>query len=337
MLTKQHAYMRQLAKQDHHINNTPRCLAIDFLNACNYRCEFCYEREDETYSGKRLDLDIVKRMCDEAHNLGIWEIVLQGGELIIFKDYLFEALRAIGTERFRIILVTNGSVLTEDYARELYDAGVDCLGVSISSLDANEHDSSRKFKGAHSAALRALEYGKNAGMTVWTQTIYGHHNAFSKELEELLEYNKIHGYGCYFLLAMPYGDYVDSRLDGNDLRRLQELREKYNVWLDQWDLFDSQKKRVSGCLAVNRAFVTPLGDILPCPFINMKLGNLREQTLKEILDYGFSIKYFGEYSPVCLAAQNKLFRDKYLSQHTDMFRAPYARDVIAGDDYIKIM
>lgn len=335
VLRKQHIFMRQLSKQDHHVNNLPRCLAIDFLNACNYKCEFCYEREDETYSNIKLDLDLVKRMCDEAHELGIWEIVLQGGELLIFKDYLFDALKAIGTERFRVVLITNGSILTKEYAEELLAAGVDCVGISISSLNPEEHDKSRRVIGAYDSAIRALDSAKNAGLTVWTQTIFGHHNAFSDELVELLEFNKKNGYGCYFLLAMPYGDYEGSFIDGNDLKRLQFLREKYSVWLDQWDLFDPEKKRISGCIAVNRAFITPLGDVLPCPFINTKLGNLREQSLKDILDYGFSIKYFGEYSPVCLAAQNKKFREKFLSEKTDMFRAPLAKDLFKSDDYIE--
>lgn len=331
---KTHAYMRNVRKNNNQVGTIPRCIAIDYNNICNYKCEFCYERKDDKYNSLYLDFELIRRIADEAHALGVWEMLLQGGELLIHRERLFKIIEAIGAERFRMTLVTNGSLMTQEYANELADKGIDCVGVSISSLNAEEHDYSRGgVFGAHQKALDALEYSKNAGMTVWTQTIFGHHNSRSQELIDFLEYNKDHGYGTYFLLAMPYGSYADSRLDGNDIKILGELRKKYNVWLDQWDLYDVEKERKTGCIAVNRIFITPNADVLPCPFINVSLGNLKEKSLKEIFDYGFSIKYFGEYSPICLAAQNIKFREKYLQGSTSMFEAPLASEVFDAEDF----
>lgn len=335
---KTHEYMRNVRKNNNQVGTIPRCIAIDYNNICNYKCEFCYEREEEKYNHLYLDFDLLRRVADEAHELGVWEVLLQGGELLIQRDRLFKIIEAIGAERFRVTLVTNGSVMTQEYANELADKGIDCVGISISSLNAQEHDQSRGgYKGAHQKALAALEYSKNAGMTVWTQTIFGHHNSHSQELIDFLEYNKGHGYGTYFLLAMPYGSFTDSKLDGEDLKILGELRKKYNVWLDQWDLYDVEKERKTGCIAVNRIFITPNADVLPCPFINISIGNLKEKSLKEIFDYGFSIKYFSEYSPVCLAAQNMKFREKYLQGNTSMFEAPLAKEVFHAEDFISCL
>lgn len=60
----------------------------------------------------------------------------------------------------------------------------------------------------------------------------------------------------------------------------------------------------------------------------------RDKHLKEIFDYGFSIKYFSEYSPICLAAQNMKFREKYLQGNTSMFEAPLAKEVFNEEDFI---
>ncbi|MCI9478340.1 MAG: hypothetical protein HFI21_04975 [Lachnospiraceae bacterium] len=73
--------------------------------------------------------------------------------------------------------------------------------------------------------------------------------------------------------------------------------------------------------------------MLPCPFINIKIGNVKAQSLKEIVDYGFRIKYFGEYSPVCLAAQNRRFREKYLQGSTSMFTPEEADKVFSSEDF----
>ena len=37
--------------------------------------------------------------------------------------------------------------------------------------------------------------------------------------------------------------------------------------------------------------------------VHIKIGNIFEQSLKEIIDHGFSIKYFRNHSNLCLAAK----------------------------------
>lgn len=335
VIKKMHQFQRQLRKNDNKIGKIPRSLALDYNNICNFKCEFCYEKEDQKYNSVSLDFETIARVADQAYDLGIWEIILQGGELLINKERLFKIIEAIGPERFRLILVTNGYLLTQELAEELAGKGLDCIGVSISGMDEEEFDRSRGVKEAHKRALSALEYARNAGMTTWIQPIFGHHNSHSKDLFDLLDYAKAHGFSVYFILAMPYGVWKDNYLDAEDNKIFNQIRKNYKSWYDTWDFFDPKKERLSGCWAMNRIFITPKGDVLPCPFINITMGNIKEKSLCEILEYGFSIKYFGEYSPVCLAAQNKVFREKYLSGNTSLFEPEKAEDVFNKEDFIK--
>lgn len=334
MLRNNLDFMRKIKKNGNKIGKIPRTLVIDYNNICNFKCEFCYEREEMKYNKISLEIEEIEKLADQAYELGVWEIILQGGELLVNREKLFEILEALKPERFRVVLVTNGYLLTKEYAGELAKRGLDCVGVSISGMDAIEHDRSRGVKGAHEAALKAIDYAKEAGMTVWIQTIFGHHNSHSQDLYDILEFAEKKEISVYFILAMPYGVWKDNYLDQEDLRIFNDIRKKYKTWFDTWDFYDKDKQRLSGCWALNRIFVTPKGDVLPCPFINIKIGNIKEKTLKEILDYGFSIKYFGEYSPVCLAAQNKKFREKYLQGSTSMFEPVSAEEVFDKEDFI---
>lgn len=334
VIGKIHNFVRKVRLNGNKIGNIPRSIAIDYNNICNFKCEFCYEQEEKKYNKEHLSYEVIEKMANEADELGIWEIVLQGGELLINPQNLIQIIRVLKPERFRIILVTNGYYLTFELAEQLASEGLDCLGVSISGLNESEHDGSRGVQGAHKGALRALEYGKEAGLTVWAQPIFGHHNSHSKDLFQFLDYLKRKDYGVYFLLAMPYGVWKDVYLDSEDMQIFNKIRKDYECFFDTWDMYDKKKERVTGCWAVNRLFVTPLGDVLPCPFINIKIGNVRQQSLKEIVDYGFSIKYFGEYSPVCLAGQNRKFREKYLNGSTSMFTPEDASKVFAEEDFI---
>lgn len=335
VVKRMHNYMRLVRKNDNKVGTIPRSLTIDYNNRCNFKCEFCYEREELKYNDIALDFETIASMADQAYELGIWEIVLQGGELLINRERLFKILETLKPERFRVILVTNGFLLTSDYAEELAKRGVDCIGVSVSGMDAKEFDRSRGVKGAHERVFTAIEHAQKAGMTTWIQPIFGHHNSHSKDLFDLLDYAKAHNISVYFFLAMPYGVWKDNYLDAEDIRIFNQIRKDYKSWHDTWDFYDPKKERVSGCWAMNRIFVTPKGDVLPCPFINITVGNVKEKSLKEILEYGFSIKYFAEYSPICIAAQNKKFREKYLGGSTSLFEPIKAEDVFNDEDFLK--
>ena len=69
-------------------------------------------------------------------------------------------------------------------------------------------------------------------------------------------------------------------------------------------------KEFLGCTTVNRLYITPIGDVLVCPYVHIKIGNIFKQSLKEIVDYGFRIKYFRNHSDLCLAGEDKSFIKK---------------------------
>ena len=41
-----------------------------------------------------------------------------------------------------------------------------------------------------------------------------------------------------------------------------------------WDPFDKNFENVIGCNTVNRMYITPLGDVLSCPYVHIKIGNV---------------------------------------------------------------
>lgn len=57
---------------------------------------------------------------------------------------------------------------------------------------------------------------------------------------------------------------------------------------------------------------------------------------KYIIEYGFSIKFFGEYCPICISAQHKTFRKRFLPDDAITVLNPInAREIFSEDDYIK--
>lgn len=335
VIKKVHAFMRNVKKNGNNIGKTPRCITLNYNNLCNFKCDFCFSSEPNNEHLKAaLSFDTIKDIADQAHELGIWEIVLTGGELTVNKPKLLELIKAFGPERFQMILISNGYLLTQEYADDLAKAGLDCIGISLSGMDAKEHDESRHVPGAHAHALKALEYTQKAGMAAWPNVIFGHHNAFSEDLINVLEYAKKNKYSVHLMMAMPFGSFKDSVMDAKDMQRLNWLRKNYDCFFDTWDMYDRKKEAITGCWTVNRTYISPLGDVFACPYIPIKIGNIKEQSLKEILGYGFSIKYFGHYSPICICAHNRQFRQKFLADETKSVFDPIdAKEIFGKDDY----
>lgn len=296
------------------VGTKPRGILLNYSNACNFKCQQCFTESPSRPVTGTLNIEDIRRLADEADELGMYEILLEGGEPLVCKD-LYEIIRSFGSERFYIEMTTNGYLLTNEVAERLKEAGMSRVSVSLDSTKAEEHDKYRGIEGAYEHALKALENAKNAGMQASVNFLVGHYNIYSGEVEEICEFCKKNNYHFSLVLATPTGNWkgnFDVMLEPEDADYLETLRNKYNhFWRDIWPPLPNKKVKVSGCIAVNRPYINPYGDVLPCSYLHMKLGNIKEQSLKDIIEYGFSFPCFSEYHSCCYAGEDKEFMRKY--------------------------
>lgn len=340
VIKKLHDFHRKVKQNDGKIGVSPRIIDLSYDNACNFKCEHCFTRAPEGINTtEHITLDRIGTLADEADALGFYEFDLQGGELLINPELFFQIVEKIKPERFYVYLTTNGYLVDEPMAQRLANAGIDRVSVSIDSMDPKEHDSFRGIDGAHAHATQALEFVKQAGMDPFMNITIGHYNAFSPEIEDLMKYSLDHGYKTILNAAVPAGCWqgnTEAMLTETDTKHIEDLRKKYgNVVRDLWNPFDRKQEEILGCNAGNILYITPWGDVLSCPFIHIKLGNIKEQNLKEIVDYTFTIKHFAEYTDRCLAGENKEFVTKYMSGEMSTQYPVDAKKVFQEDDYIK--
>lgn len=317
VLKKLHDFHRLVKGNQGRIGSAPRIIDLSYDNACNFKCEHCFTKAPEGVNTLRhMPMNMISKLADEADALGFYEFDLQGGELLIQPELFFDLVKAVGAERFYIYLTTNGYFLDQRMAHRLSRAGIDRVSVSIDGLKPEEHDSFRGKKGAFERAINALKYVKEEGMEPFMNITVGHYNAFSEELEEQLAYSLENGFHSILNAAVPAGcwkDNYDIMLTEEDTEHLEKLRKKYpNMVRDLWDPFDREQEKILGCNAGNILYITPWGDVLPCPFLHIKLGNLYEDSLEDIFKYAFTISEFSDYSRKCLAGEDVNFVKKYM-------------------------
>ena len=60
------------------------------------------------------------------------------------------------------------------------------------------------------------------------------------------------------------------------------------------------------------------------------------ESLKEIVDYGFSIKHFRNHSDLCLAGEDKSFISKFMTkQGQSIFKPALPSEIFPKEDFIK--
>ena len=247
-------------------------------------------------------------------------------------DKLFQVLEAIKPERFYLYLTTNGYYLDEKMAKRLADAKVSRVSVSIDSMDEKIHDEIRGRKDSWRRAMEGLKFVQKHGMDPYLNITVGHYNANTDHLRQLLDYSKKQKYKTLLNVAVPAGMWQkmeDIVCDDKDREYLRKIRKEYkNLVRNIWNPFDKNHEKILGCTTVNRLYITPIGDVLVCPYVHIKIGNIFEQSLEEIVNFGFSIKYFKNHSDLCLAGEDKSFIKNFMTKSGQtIFKPALAKDI----------
>ena len=142
-------------KNDGKVGTKTRGIDLNLNNACNLRCKYCFTNSPKGDHVKEyLSPKVIGNLADQADELGYFEFDLQGGELLLRPDLLFETLEAIKPERFYLYLTTNGYYLDRKMAEKLAKFQVSRVSVSIDSMDEKVHDDIRGRKESWNEQLR---------------------------------------------------------------------------------------------------------------------------------------------------------------------------------------
>ena len=299
---------------------------------CNMHCPHC-SNLSFTPKDRVLTPEIIRKVSREADSLGLAQMSISGGEPLLFPDFE-EVVNAIDPQRFHISVSTNGSLLTEEKAFWMKRIGVDKVKISLDGIDENEtyfHDAGQTI-----SALQALKNADNAGLQATAQTVVTHQNCCTNNTERIANYCQKNNYQLDVLLGKAIGRWEGREeilIDGNDLNYLKKLHQEYPVV--HLDTHPTYGESNGTCGAVKKILViTRYGDVLPCVFIHISLGNIFDDNLAVIFKRGLTIKHFANSSPVCLSGFNRQFIKKYMSKFYGKPLPVDYREIFTAEDFI---
>jgi MoaA/NifB/PqqE/SkfB family radical SAM enzyme len=342
------AYSRFI--KEHLIDNSikPSHAQIGITNLCPQNCAYCYNKDRK---GIVLDTLTIKKAIKDLKSMGVLWIGLTGGEPLMNND-IVDIIASIGDD-CASKLFTTGIGLTGQLAKEMQQAGLQYVSVSLDHWKEEVHDETRQYKGAFREALNAIQVFKNLGNThVSVSAVLSKEMIIKNELEEYLEFLKsLDIHEVWLSETKPtvetYFNY-DMLISTEERFRIIELQDRYNkdgsMTINYLGHFESEMH--FGCTAGHKMiYIDSFGEVSPCVFIPMSFGNIRESSIVDIYDE--MSKYFPtegkcfinnnfnqlrKYHPAdsIISKQDslKLMKDINFGEFSGFFKIHYKRHVV---------
>jgi radical SAM protein with 4Fe4S-binding SPASM domain len=155
----QHFLERRSLERTHPL----RYLFFELTRRCNRSCAYCGSDCAPSAAGSELgaeDWADVARQVARDFDASTIMLALTGGEPLLV-DGIVELCRTVGSLRFPFGMVSNGTLLHRDVARQLVDAGMTSISLSLDGPPAvNDR---LRGAGATQAVERAASYLQDAG------------------------------------------------------------------------------------------------------------------------------------------------------------------------------
>ena len=278
----------------------PRMVAIELTRRCNLLCAHCRASSCAANAADELSLTEIDGIFGDIASFASPVCILTGGEPLL-RDDLHDIAASAVEKGLTPVVGTNGTLLSPAKAKGLFIAGVRRISVSIDFPTAHEHDAFRGVEGAFNAAIAGVCNAIEAGLEVQINTSITRRNrALVREIHDLAVKLGAKAFHPFILVptgrgAGLAGEALSAAENEETLRQICEIAKTSPLFLKPTDA--PQYKRIEiecgvahksphfsrGCLAGTAfAFIGSNGDVKPCGFFDLALGNVRNARFGEI-------------------------------------------------------
>jgi heme b synthase len=292
-----------------HANNQPRLVAWEVTRRCNLNCVHCRASSEKgPYKGE-LDRAKAMEILDQIALAGRPIVILSGGEPLLRQDIFDLAGHGTGLG-LRMVMATNGTLLTSGIAKEIKASGIKRVSISLDGADAAVHDRFRNVPGAFDSALRGIGILKAGGIEFQINTTVTRHNVGS--IDKILEMAVELGAAAHHIfLLVPTGrarDMVNQEIDSLEYERVlhwfYDMRDKVPLHLKAtcaphyYRILRQEARRrgegidietygldavTRGCLAgTSYCFISHDGIVQPCGYLELACGDLKSSSFDSI-------------------------------------------------------
>ena len=140
-----------------------RLVAWEITRSCNLFCAHCRASAAGVSYGDELSTDECVHLIDSILEVGKPILILSGGEPLLRHD-VFQIAEYAVSRGLRVVLGTNGTLITEETAARLKEIPVSRIGVSLDFPIPELQDRFRGKAGAFEATVAGIAKARQAGI-----------------------------------------------------------------------------------------------------------------------------------------------------------------------------
>jgi len=290
----------------------PYLVSYAITRKCNLNCKHCYSDAADLPARDELSTVEAKGLLDDLSKWGIKLLIFDGGEPLCREDF-FEIAKYASEKGMRTVVGSNGLLIDTKTADRMKNAGVQAIQISIDGAKPATHDSFRGEDGAFDKAMQGVEACKKAGLPFQLGMVIRRQSL--PEISDMLRLAVESGANAaelFDLVQVPRvrRECLDEILSKSERKNVMELLAEsqrdcpivirlpgcpmYPLILKQRNIQPKHfpahlLRRIPyydrGCAAgMPSGYVTilPNGDVIPCMLLQVKLGNIREESIIRI-------------------------------------------------------
>ncbi len=295
-------------------------LAWEITRSCNLYCAHCRASAAHGPFEGELSTEECFHLIDEILEVSKPIIILSGGEPLVRHD-IFQIAEYAVSKGLRVVMGSNGTLLTKEMAAKLKDAPISRIAISLDFPVAELQDDFRGKKGAFEEAMAGIVNARHAGIEIQiNSTITKLNTSYLGELLSLALREGAVAFHPFLLVPTGRGKDLESvelspqeyeetlnwiydkqvelgdrmffkPTDAPHYLRVMKQREKQN----QRSGVPPLEKQAStsghhpghsitrGCLAgTGFCFISHQGSVQGCGYLDVEAGNVREQSFSQI-------------------------------------------------------
>jgi len=298
-----------LAYQERTGIKAPRIIAWEITRSCNLSCAHCRAAAQFGHYHGELKLDEIKATIDDIVTISNPIIILTGGEPLMRPD-IWEIVDYAQARGAMPVIGTNATLITDDIAQKMADHKIPRISVSVDFPTAADHDAFRGQPGCFDLTIEGIKIAKRHGIGVQINMTVTTLNAhLMEQMHTLAEDLGVDAFHIFMLVPTGRGeDLLDKELPPAEYERVlawaYERQKTSPLHFKPTDaphyyriirqLAKAEGKKVTreeygldamtrGCLGgITFCFISHTGDIQPCGYFDMQLGNVKQQPFSQI-------------------------------------------------------
>jgi len=300
----------------------PLVISWNMTLKCNLKCSHCYINAKDTKMPEELSTDAAKMLIHQITEVSRPLLILSGGEPLL-RDDIYEIIKYGADRGLKMGMGSNGLLISDEVAKKLKEAGMWTVAISLDSSIPQRHDEFRGVKGCWEKAINAIKSLKRTGIQVQVNcTVTPQNYDEVEDIMALAESLEVDNFHLFFLVPTGRGtNIVDIKPEMYEKMIQDTLTKTKKFKLNIKPSCAPQFMRIAknqgvdmsrwvrGCMAgLYYCRIYPSGEVTPCPYMPISLGNIREKSFKEIWftsDVFKALRDFDQLKGKCGQCENR--------------------------------